>query len=741
MKSMRRVSRGGGFRGVLQYNAKNRFIGGNVTSSGWANLAKEFGLVKRLRPDIEKPVWHQALRLPKGELLSDEIWMAIADRYMLLMGFSSAHPRAVFLEDDEDGQHIHIVASRIAIDGRIYLGQNENLISSKVCQQLEQDFKLRVTKGPSTDSNGKTLMPDRRKVSSNELNGAIRTQAEPPRMILQRLVERAWTGSPSLQQFVERLSSERVSVVPNIASTGMMNGFKFSLDEKVWFTGSQLGAAYKWQGLKGKIRYDKNRDTDFLLRLKNARVSGNLAGTGTSGNDKSATDGPCPSDFNTAEANARIDGGNCPLSDTNQSSIESIGTSTGTDFSSNRQTSEVIRSLENPAGKFCNVTSDCISNDGMVHVETERNEASSDLPRQHGDCETDHQQSQETVIPPWAKLQLEAFERMHRALGAPQYRITPTDRSSAGNRTIVLLPDGRQLTDKIRERGEYFWTPDDLREWIGSGKAGSKNAKRFDIYVTPIDDHHHYILIDDLRGLEAVKALRKLGYRPALVQKSSDGNYQAVIKIRRKPEFEKEQSAANCIVVALNKACGDPKISGVRRPFRLAGFRNKKPGRGGVITEINWSQCSPSVICEKCTADMDTEREKLLFEMQESRPAKRQNKSDAILLNVAAIETADSRRYAGMIRGYQVIFGAQGIVDLSAVDFRCAKALLVDGWNPERIAAAMLAGSPEIAHRHSDAAGYITRTISNALVRVESDARKRHRQQQSAQIRAPTFSR
>lgn len=103
MKSMRRDSRDKGARGLLEYNAS-------------------------LRTDIEKPVWHQTLRLPKGKTLSDAVWMAIADRYMDLMGFSNVHPRAVFLEDDPNGQHVHIVASRVAPDGTEYLGSFKNAL-------------------------------------------------------------------------------------------------------------------------------------------------------------------------------------------------------------------------------------------------------------------------------------------------------------------------------------------------------------------------------------------------------------------------------------------------------------------------------------------------------------------------------------------------------------------------------------------------------------------------------------
>ena len=55
MKAMRKVSRGTSFRGVLDYNAKNRLIGGNMLSRSNRGLASEFGSIRRRRPDILKP--------------------------------------------------------------------------------------------------------------------------------------------------------------------------------------------------------------------------------------------------------------------------------------------------------------------------------------------------------------------------------------------------------------------------------------------------------------------------------------------------------------------------------------------------------------------------------------------------------------------------------------------------------------------------------------------------------------
>ena len=42
-------------------------IGGNMTGSTAAELISEFEGTRLLRPDVAKPVWHNSLRLPKGE--------------------------------------------------------------------------------------------------------------------------------------------------------------------------------------------------------------------------------------------------------------------------------------------------------------------------------------------------------------------------------------------------------------------------------------------------------------------------------------------------------------------------------------------------------------------------------------------------------------------------------------------------------------------------------------------------
>lgn len=51
-------------------------------------LAQEFGVTRRLRPDIEKPVFHVALALPKNEQATTEQWDQIVRTYLKKNGLS-----------------------------------------------------------------------------------------------------------------------------------------------------------------------------------------------------------------------------------------------------------------------------------------------------------------------------------------------------------------------------------------------------------------------------------------------------------------------------------------------------------------------------------------------------------------------------------------------------------------------------------------------------------------------------
>lgn len=271
MKGMRKIRRGRGFRGLLQYlleEGKAQIIGGNMSGQSLDDLQREFGVARRLRSSIEKPVWHNSLRLPAGEKIDPVRWAEIADAYMQRMGFTDLHQRVVFLEDHPDGQHIHIVASRIALDGTLYLGQNENLKSTAIIEELEKDFGLTLTKG--RDPLKPAARADIAKPSANELQKSEREGIEPTRERLQKIVTEALADRPTLSGFFDRIEAAGAHVIAAVQSTGRVTGLSFGIGE-ITFKASDLGRKFSFATLQKSIDYDAERDAPIMLQHSSKR--------------------------------------------------------------------------------------------------------------------------------------------------------------------------------------------------------------------------------------------------------------------------------------------------------------------------------------------------------------------------------------------------------------------------------------------------------------------------------------
>ncbi|KTS25029.1 relaxase/mobilization nuclease domain-containing protein, partial [Pantoea stewartii] len=256
MKGMNRIRRGKNFQGVVSYvltsaphhKSAPAVIGGNLLGISVEELTKEFARTQLLRKDVEKPVWHNSLRLPKGETLTKQEWEEVADDYMTRMGFSDTHLRCYVLHDDEAGQHIHIIASRINVlaNGQLYLGRNENLISTRIIQKLEQDYNITRTIGPSSQK----ATQKQKKLTRNEAMMQFRTKEKAPKKVIQEAIDAVlvFFNEITIEDFIHALQKQSITAIANVASTGKMNGFSFEYGG-ITFKASQLGKAYGWSDL------------------------------------------------------------------------------------------------------------------------------------------------------------------------------------------------------------------------------------------------------------------------------------------------------------------------------------------------------------------------------------------------------------------------------------------------------------------------------------------------------------
>jgi hypothetical protein len=292
MKGMQKIKRGKSFAGVVLYALKPALyhkrnpvvIGGNMLGDSAAELITEFNASASLRADVAKPVWHNSLRLPIGESLTTKQWVSFAEDYMNRMGFSETHLRCYVMHNDEAGQHIHIIASRVdLIGGKLYLGRNENLISTRVIQELELAHDLTKTKGPSRSHNFSPARK-RKKLSRGEQQKEKREGQPSPKTFLQNTIDEILTSANDISGFVEAIEENGITPIPNISSTGRMNGFSFEYSG-IAFKASQLGKTYSWVNLQEKLHYEPERDNPLLFALKDSAMGGNE----TSNSDIEAT--------------------------------------------------------------------------------------------------------------------------------------------------------------------------------------------------------------------------------------------------------------------------------------------------------------------------------------------------------------------------------------------------------------------------------------------------------------------
>jgi len=200
-----KVERGSGFRGALNYDLGKgggnacEIIGGNMSGTDPQTLAAEFGLSRQARPGVARPVWHTSLTLPKGEHLDSDKWSEIVADFMEGMGLSD-HQHVVIRHHDTDLDHIHIVASRISLDGGLWHGRFDAKRAIALTQELEEKHGLTRTKGLDAPSPKKA--PTRQ-----EVERSIRTEEAPPRMVLQEIVDAALSEPGSVFDFMDRIEA------------------------------------------------------------------------------------------------------------------------------------------------------------------------------------------------------------------------------------------------------------------------------------------------------------------------------------------------------------------------------------------------------------------------------------------------------------------------------------------------------------------------------------------------------
>jgi hypothetical protein len=259
--------KGTGFRGCLNYVLGKKdaaLIGGTMCGQTPEELAAEFGIARQLRPNLKVAVFHATLSVDSTEKLedseeNDQRWLARAANYMKAMEFDN-NQYAVVKHSDTEHDHIHIVASRICLDGGVVDDSWDYYKSQEIIRQLEQNYNLEtVTPSWETDKRAQTTGEHRQLKSKG--NKSVRVQ-------LQDLIDEVTQDNPSMPEFVERLQQQGVEVQVTQTGIGLSKGISYNLDG-VALSGTQLGKAYTFSRLQKHrgVSYDKGRDNALIEAL------------------------------------------------------------------------------------------------------------------------------------------------------------------------------------------------------------------------------------------------------------------------------------------------------------------------------------------------------------------------------------------------------------------------------------------------------------------------------------------
>jgi len=270
--------KGTGWKGCLNYVLGKKgayLIGGTMCGQTPEELAAEEAIARQLRPNLKVAVFHATLSVASTEKLedseeNDQRWLAIAADYMKAMEFDN-NQYAVVKHSDTEHDHIHIVASRIRLDGSVVDDSWDYYKSQETIRQLERNYNLEtVTPSWETDKRAQTTGEHRQLKSQGDKS--VRVQ-------LQDLIDEVTQDNPSMPEFVERLQQQAVDVQVTLTGIGFSKGISYNLDG-VALSGNQLGKAYTFSGLQKHrgVSYDQGRDNALIEALMQPQHLANAPG-------------------------------------------------------------------------------------------------------------------------------------------------------------------------------------------------------------------------------------------------------------------------------------------------------------------------------------------------------------------------------------------------------------------------------------------------------------------------------
>ncbi|MBK1990170.1 relaxase/mobilization nuclease domain-containing protein [Sphaerospermopsis aphanizomenoides BCCUSP55] len=287
------------FRSTLEYvlgKEKATMIDSNMGGTTPIQLTREFGAARRFRPNLQRACAHVILSIPhrdvshnKGEYhehLEDEQYTEIAQHWLKAMKFLGEELNqsqyVVARHHDTNHEHIHIIASRIRMNGSVVPDSWDYRRSEVILRKLEKEYGLEAV-SCSNERVAQTVEKIGIETTISDSYGALRyrraqtqkqkhhSSNQPPiTQLLADIIDETTKDQPTVTQLIQRLQQQSVVVHPQFSTGGLfkeaiafeMNGVKVG--------GYKLGSAYSFPGLQKKrgVSYNPERDLPAIYSCR-----------------------------------------------------------------------------------------------------------------------------------------------------------------------------------------------------------------------------------------------------------------------------------------------------------------------------------------------------------------------------------------------------------------------------------------------------------------------------------------
>jgi hypothetical protein len=249
-----KIIKGSGFQGCLCYvmgKTGAAVIDTNMDGNDPYSLATEFSLSWQLRPKLGHTVCHIILSLSPDEHLNDVSWQKAITQYLKEMGFTNNQYIAVKHTDQENHEHIHLVTSRVKMDGSVVSDSWDWIRSQDVIRKLEKDFEL--------ESVSSSWESDRQEQTKNQLENEKQTGKSTVKRQLADRIDQTLTNTKALPDFIEQLNREGIEVKVDRDRKGKPKGIAYKFDG-VSMAGSSVGKAYSLPRILKRLESISNQE-------------------------------------------------------------------------------------------------------------------------------------------------------------------------------------------------------------------------------------------------------------------------------------------------------------------------------------------------------------------------------------------------------------------------------------------------------------------------------------------------